>query len=330
MFIIVNISKDHLLNQLKEESKDIIYKNIELMKKKNHICGKENIKIELCENAEKILGKLNLFIPELINELWKQPEIISLIIEKTDIDDLKNHLAPFFANSLFENILSSNCIENNLLYTLTLLIKSEINKLNNINEKDKFLENTPCGIILEELIKKNDIHEYLNVITKSAIDNLETKIILNKITFKMEEISILFNDEERKKESDKLNFNEEVNSDNEDIVSEIIRNKEKNEKKQKYFNQNYKNPIDGGTLKQLIEENKNNKDILNYLRQKLSIFEKNAGNKDIFATYKLFNYIDKFQRKDVLTPFYHQTFFIVINFLDTIIKNILNNIHLIP
>ena len=146
----------------------------------------------------------------------------------------------------------------------------------------------------------------------------------------MEESSILFNDEERKKESDKLNFNEEVNSDNEDIVSEIIRNKEKNEKKQKYFNQNYKNPIDGGTLKQLIEENKNNKDILNYLRQKLSIFEKNAGNKDIFATYKLFNYIDKFQRKDVLTPFYHQTFFIVINFLDTIIKNILNNIHLIP
>ena len=107
----------------------------------NQIVENDDINLYLCEDdiKLKILRELNTYIPFLMKGLWENPKLIALIIEHTDINVLKENLAPFFVHNFYENILSNDCIEDNLIYVLTLLMQSEIKNLNDINQKDKFL-----------------------------------------------------------------------------------------------------------------------------------------------------------------------------------------------
>ena len=50
-----------------------------------------------------------------MKKLWEKPELVAKIIEHSDINALKEQLAPFFAHSFYENILSYDCVEDNLL-----------------------------------------------------------------------------------------------------------------------------------------------------------------------------------------------------------------------
>ena len=98
------------------------------MNKINQIFKKDSRIFELCENNKEVLKDLYLYIPDLMNGLWEQPKVVASIIEHTKKDNLKEHLAPLFVHNLYENIFSSKYIEDNLMYLLSLLIQSEINK----------------------------------------------------------------------------------------------------------------------------------------------------------------------------------------------------------
>ena len=142
-----------------------------------------NLELVTGENEGAILGDLNTYIPKLMNNLYELPKLVVSVIQRASINDLKNHLAPFFANNFYENILSSHYIEDNLMYVLTSLIKSEIDSLNGINQNSNFLEETPCGILLGELRRKSDIQAYFNNIIKNAIEDLEANNSTYRIDF---------------------------------------------------------------------------------------------------------------------------------------------------
>ena len=171
-----------------------------MMNKINKSLGKERL-FELNENNKEILGDLNSYIPDLMNRLWENPEIIATIIENTDINDLKQYIAPLFVDNFYENVFSSNYIEENLIYIFTLLIKSEINKLNDINHVEIFLNNTPCGIMLEEFIQNGDIQQYLDKITKNFIANLVNNYSKRQILFDPSQISLFLNEKNSNEEN---------------------------------------------------------------------------------------------------------------------------------
>ena len=79
------------------------------------------------------------FLKAFLDELYKSPHFISKLISLSNPEDLKEHIAPFFTNNFYENILSCKGIENNLIFIIYLLLKEEINSLSNINDLDKFL-----------------------------------------------------------------------------------------------------------------------------------------------------------------------------------------------
>ena len=143
------------------------------MHKINQRLGKDNRKYELCLDDQEILRDLKNYIPNLMNRLWELPKTVVSVIENASKENLKEHLAPLFANNFYENILSSYYIEDNLMYLLTLLLKDEINNLTNINQECNFLKNTPCGSILGELKRKNDIQRFFKTTILSSIENLE-------------------------------------------------------------------------------------------------------------------------------------------------------------
>jgi hypothetical protein len=121
----------------------------------------DNRKFELVKDKEEFLHDLYNYLPNLMNYLWDNPKIVSFVLQNSEIKDIKNHLAPLFVNNFYGNILSSYFVEDNLIYVLTKLLKEEIDKLNSPDEYDKFLNNSPCGCLLEEFRKKIDIKKYL-------------------------------------------------------------------------------------------------------------------------------------------------------------------------
>ena len=89
---------------------------LKVMTKLNRRLEKDTRIMELCQNESDVLRDLNTYIPNLMNRLWEQPKLVVSVIQHAQITDLKNHLAPFFANNFYENILSSYYIEDNLMY----------------------------------------------------------------------------------------------------------------------------------------------------------------------------------------------------------------------
>ena len=226
------------------------------MHKMNQRLGKDNRKLELCEKDGDVLRDLNTYIPNLMNRLWENPKIVVAVIEHASPNILKEHLAPFFANNFYENILSSYYIEDNLMYVLTLLIQSEINKLNNINQCEKFLEETPCGILLGELRRKSDIQAYFNNIIIKVIENLEANNSMNKIDFDADRM-FNFHDKKHSNKQDEVYLKYPSGDNNSDSISleggGISRDKKKTQNEQENFNQKYIPSLNKKVLLKLIE-----------------------------------------------------------------------------
>ena len=280
-----------------EKCRAIINIKFNAINKFNKTSDKEERILELCNNETDVLSS---YIQSLLGKLWENPKLIASIIEKTDFNDLKEHLSPFFANNFYENILSTDCIDDNLMYILTLLLQSEINNLKDINQKDKFLNNTPCGIMLEEIYKKIEVQNYLNKITKNAIENLDKE---NQLYYDLNKIV------------------EELNN---EIPNEMNEDKKRSED----FNKKYLSNLDISHMDKLIEENKNNQNMYGFLNSKISIFSKKGEHKFSNKNFLSFCYGNK--NSDKLINLYKNKFYIAIDFIEQITKDILNEINSIP
>ena len=108
-----------------------------------------------------------------MESLWNDPKLVSQILINSNKNDIKNNLAPFFVDNFYENILSSSYIQDNLMYLLSLLLIDEIDKIQKINDWENFLEDTPCGYLLENLRMKQDIQTYFKTVMFKTVEDLE-------------------------------------------------------------------------------------------------------------------------------------------------------------
>ena len=112
------------------------------------------------EEQHKYFKDTYTYIPKFFEFLWDDPKIVSKLLLNSNIEDIKKNLAPFFVNNFYENILSSEYIEDNLMYLITLILFEEIKDLRKENY-NKFLEETVSGYLLEQLKNKIDIQNYI-------------------------------------------------------------------------------------------------------------------------------------------------------------------------
>ena len=177
-----------------------------------------------------------VFISSLLNTLWNFPEAMYNILINTKPDILKKNLAPFILNNFYCNYLSGNYMENNLLYIIALMLKDEVDGLRDVNEYNSFLENTNCGILLEELIKMPDIQIYFKNIIFNIVENMERIYSFKEINFNVTEILKEFN-KIKDAEDKKVNKNKEKDLDEKYkkiIDSKILDIKYKLFKRRKY------------------------------------------------------------------------------------------------
>ena len=171
------------------QCKEMYSEKIKVMNMISSRTENEGKTMELVDRPESFLEDLNFYFPDFLFYLWSKPKIMAMLLKNNNINEVKNHFAPLVVNNFYENIISPNFIEENLIYILTLLLEEEINNLSYENKNESFLDNTRCGYLLEELRKKKDIQTFFKTIIIDALENLETNYSNLKLNFNPDEMN---------------------------------------------------------------------------------------------------------------------------------------------
>ena len=113
-------------------------------------------------------------------------------------------------------------MDNNLLFIITMMLKDEIDKLQNVNQIDSFLENTKCGYLLEELRKMADIQSYFKKIIFKTVEEMERRCSFREINFNVFQI---LNQLKKIKEKEEKNIKKEDDKSLDKIYEKFINSK---------------------------------------------------------------------------------------------------------
>ena len=306
----------------------------------------DNKKYQLINRNEdqcKFFKELNTYIPKLLFFLWSKPQIVSEVLYNSEIGPVREHLAPLIVNNFYENIISSNYIEDNLIYVIALLLKKEIDSLENTEDSEKFLEETSCGCILEQLRNKNDIKYFFkniitNVVEKMEVEysgsdiNLNVKQIQEKYQQTKDELEKLYRKTGKKKKMLDNDFYRKI------IISNVFSFEEEED------NENGSFTIPKDNIDPNLFNSKYIPDLTkSELENQKKAFEKNVQMSDYcdlnikrcqkddeYANQKLLqNIFDSPISKEVLAS-YQIDFSKIINLINKLLENLLNDLYLLP
>ena len=309
-----------------------------------------NKKFVLTKDNEE-LKYLNNYLPNLLIYLWENPKIVALLLSNSNINDIKNNLASLIVNNFYENILSSNYIEDNLMYVLALMIKKEINNLHNINEPELFLDGeSRVRYLLYELRRKNDIQYFFKNVLLNVIDDLE---VISSKSFNLNIQDIVNNykniiestDKENKenkpthKKTRSINaddlFKSQLNVQNESNLNfEELKMKQWTEaEKTKFyeFSEKYLATLSVSEIKKMVEENYiNNKHMKDYCFNQITNCERIKNNELYYSNSKLMEKLYQVKSSEEILYFYQSDFLQIMDFIEQILTNLKNNLYLLP
>ena len=271
--------------------------DIKELLKNNSKYEDKKIRFQFVNNPSSYLSQTYDIITNFLLLLRNDPEIIFKIVSKISSLDISINMInstfyTFLVDNFYENILSSNSIEDELLALIYRILKLEINNLNDKSNLETFFEKSTSNKIFEVLIEKNDIKEYFNMILKDIIEYLENNsdylvtFDLKKIKTKKLEISKISDD----------------------------------------FLEKYIPDIDKETLLKEINatEDKNMKEYLQLQIDKMADDINFYSNNDIVMKF----YSEK--EGQILIFYFSRDFELIKTIIDKIFNKMIENIHLIP
>ena len=184
--------------------------------------------------------------------------------------------------------------------------------------------NSPCGYLLYELRSKNDCQIFIKTIIEDIVNKIDEYSY--NICFDIVKINENISDNILDIKHERIN-NANNDLSEKDIIKYVIRkrlgNVFHNQKKIDKFINKYMTDIDFGK----DYKNEIDKDIINYYNNNI------LQRKNSFLNY-ISNYfketIDKQKYNEEVVLFYENDFSIVKNFIEEILKNLINNINIIP
>ena len=213
---------------IKNKFKEIYEKKIDINNMILKRLKKENIIYNLVSDESKqneILGNINTYIPDFMHQLWENPKSIATILLNSDKNDIKDNLAHFIVHNLYDNLSSLNHKDEQLIYIMALLLKEEINSLNDINSF--FKDKNKSEIIFEQFNKKKEVKIFFKDIILDILKKLEYEYSSLNISFEPEEIN------DRLEKLDVLKFDVDIKKKYERVLTIKEKNFNINENKEK-------------------------------------------------------------------------------------------------
>jgi len=298
-------TRDHIEKTIEKNCRDVIETKLKI-KERNYTS--KDIRIELINMKEEegiYLKELNIYIIKLLNYLYLQPKLTANILSWANLKDMKENLSSFIGNYFFENFLSPNYIQDNLLLVITILLQKEINNLINPTDYNTFLVESCAGFLLNELKNKNELKIFFRRIINKTVEKLEYDYFRIRLIFQIPYKLIMDN-------------KDEFDSDDDDEIYQSI-----------YSNKKIMNKYFLKLQKEFIEQQRNN-----YKN------EKNTGN-NIYDEYlDMYNknpkkyenkkFFESLEITEEIKKSYLNIFCIVIDCINQLISDILLNINSFP
>ena len=310
----------------------------------NRKLGLEEYPYFLNADQGKVFGYHKVFIQNILEHIWKEPELMFYIISKCSLEDIRENLSSFIVNNFYDNILSSSYMEDNLLYLLALLLKDEVNQLNDVGDIDKFLSGTRCGYLFDQLFKQNDIQVFFKAILMKTVEKLEVLNSNRRINFDVglkEKELIKYRDNFKKennqkgKKANKLEIYKELinniifenfSCNRMDLIDNLTASKIDHET----FISKYIPDLGVKELNNRINRDKEtNEKMVTYYQMQIDQIEK-KGNPNLFSNKKFMQNLQTLKLSVHVLSFYQTDFALIVAYIEEIIKNLIDNIHLLP
>lgn len=342
IFIVIK-ERDIIIDEIKEKiykiwnAKLYLKSKINNQKEKNFLQKKTENKTQknyyILNNSLDEFENNKIYITSFLKLLWEYPELIYEIINISDFDIIKNNLSSFFVNNFYTDYLSGNFIENNLLYVITLLLKNEFEKAENLNNIEDYLENTKLGIIFDDLGKIPEVQNFFKVIIINSIEKIERYNAMEEIEVDVDEISTKLTETKKGKKEDENNkfLNAYKKIVNDKMKNRNIINMKRRNENYKIFVEKYILDI---KLSFIIEEKneakKNNKEELYIFLSKLEEELKSSNNEDLYSNKILMENFLKTSSPPYILSFYQNEFLKGIDFINQLLSDFEKNIILMP
>ena len=185
LFLVVTTRND-ISKEIEITCKEICENKLKIKDRNYKANGKISIELINMKEEEGIyLKELNIYILKLLNYLYLQPKLTADILYHANNNDVDDNLAPFVCNFFYENFLSPDCIQDNLLYIITIVLQNEIKNLKSTKDFNIFLSNTCAGFLLDELKNKYEIKKYFKRIICKTVEKLEYQYYNVKLNFRI-------------------------------------------------------------------------------------------------------------------------------------------------
>ena len=243
------------------------------------------------------------------------------------------------------------------MYVFTLMLKKEINNLENVNGPELFLnDDSPRHYLLIELIKKVSIRQYFKRVLLNIIENIEVYSSNKTFNLNIKSLQELVEKNKEKnlnedktlfKKSNKsvidvgiiksninnfrLSYSCRSTNKIEESFNEVKTYKEKDLHNIANFTEKYVSPLTINDLKKMIEEKYlNNQNMLDYCRNQLINCGQNIINRDYYSNKSFMENLYCTQTSGEVLLLYQNDFLIIIEIIEEIFNNIKNTIYLIP
>lgn len=285
---------------LSQKKKEIIYIIKERYKTKieienNNTRGPKNVIITDEEEIKNKLGDILIYTKIFLFQLWENPKSIATIILNVDINDIKGNLANFVVNNLYNDTKN----EEQIIYIITLLLKKEINNLNNTEPR--------CRMLLEEFYKKKEVKLFFKAIFFDIFKKLENTYSLNDLNLNIDKIKEKINDNKFEKD--------DIIDDKNNI--EIIKNN--------YINKEINLELLGELMKKYKNENDDITLFVEKIKSDLSKFPDD---------YSINNFLEKINSnkeiKENIMIHYISSFIRIADIIDIFFNNLLKSIDIMP
>ena len=296
--------------------------------------GSEIYRYKLLDKKEDIgnfFGEIYTYVQSLMSYLWDNPIVVSKLVIHSKKEDLKQNLVPLIVNNFYENILSSNYIEDHLLYIICLVLKDEIdNRITGQSDYKNFLEDTPCGILLEELIMKQDVQTYFKTLIFKMVSYLEEENSSYEINFNVKYIHNEFNktkeviEAEYKKtgKKHKVIASDYFRRNNEGSIDSDLSNDGN-----KLFTSKYIISFSKEEYTLLLSKNQENKIMNDFLSSQSQAC---MDNPNIFSNETLLKNVFQLEHSKEILASYQIDFTKTIKILDEFLKSLFNYLYLLP
>ena len=305
--------------------------------------------------TSKYFSACYLALKDFLKFIRTYPEIIYKIIKLGNQKYLTSDFNNFILNNFYEDILNPNSISKDFIYVFEHLFKDIVGQCDSPLDFEKAYKESNLSIVLNSLINNKSVKIYFNsifgnIINKYIISGRSSKVLFFEISelnnfIKNKEnnyIQLYSNsDLNQKKELEKMqnlftknmknifkmrlnsfeNMSYESLTDSEENA-DLMQNSEQNEE----FATKYLLELNKNELKKMIQNNKDNKSIKEYLQYQLNIINKNDDN--FYSNKNMLEKIQKSKESEKILYYYQRNFFIVIHIINEIIEEIqmtLNN-----